>query len=76
MVYRHQRAPQGPRIIDARRPGICAQTGAQIKPGDSILWDAVAGVAYCHGSARYVAHAEQQRLNTWNAAHGMADANW
>lgn len=35
--------------------------GATISPGDSILWDPIAGQAYCHGSGRYQEFAQQDR---------------
>lgn len=58
---RSQAAPKVPRIMTARKPGTCAQTGAAISPGDSILWDPIAGQAFCHGSGRYIEHAQGEQ---------------
>ena len=59
--WQRNQAPKVPRIMTARKAGTCAQTGATISPGDQILWDPIAGQAYCHGSARYQEFAQQDR---------------
>jgi hypothetical protein len=62
--------------MDARRAGTCAQCGLPFDAGASILWEPSTGQAYCASSARYQAEAERQRLDAFNNAHGMADAQW
>lgn len=59
--WQRSQAPKVPRIMTARKTGACAQTGAPIWPGDQILWDPIAGQAYCHGSGRFQEFALQER---------------
>ena len=59
-----------PRRITARFDSVCAETGAPIKTGDTIIY--ADGEAYCDSSKR----AEQFRANEFAAAFNMADANY
>lgn len=59
-----------PRQITARFDSTCAETGAVIKKGDSIVY--ADGKAYCEASKT----AEQFRAQQFAAAYNMADANY
>ena len=70
------RRSRPPAIIDARRPGTCAETGAAFKPGARILWDYSQSLAYCETSRRFLNAAQQERADNFNRAYNMPDANW
>ncbi len=65
-----------PRIINAKRPGKCAETGEVFKAGDRILLDYGQALAYGPTSRRFLQAAQNEREQAFNAAHNMPDANW
>lgn len=71
-----RRNSNSPQIIPAKYSGACAETGAKIRPGESILWTPGSKTVFSAASQRYQQHESHLRALEVAKAFNLADSDW